>query len=90
MRRWLRPGQRRPGVPSGGSVGILLSWAAGDCSCRVSKQEKKAVPIVGMCVPVHLWFAGDGSATAAGVGDGSDTAAGVGDGSETAAGVGDG
>ncbi len=40
--------RRRPGVPSGGSVGILLSWAARDCSCLVSKQEKRA--IVGMCV----------------------------------------
>jgi hypothetical protein len=30
VRRWLLPVRRRPGVPSGGSAGNLLTWAAGD------------------------------------------------------------
>jgi hypothetical protein len=42
--------QRRSGIPSGGWAGILLSWEAVDCSCLVSKQETKAVTIVGIFV----------------------------------------
>jgi hypothetical protein len=64
---------------------VLLSWEAGDCSCLVSKQETKAVTIVGIFV--HLRFSDDVSATVAAVGDGSATVAGVGDGSAAAVGV---
>ena len=67
--------QQRSGIPSGGSAGVLLSWEAGDCSCLTSKQETKAVPIVGIFV--HLMLSDDGSATVAGLGDGSAAAAGV-------------
>jgi hypothetical protein len=55
--RWLvRRWRRRPGVPSGGSAGILLSWTAGDWSCLVSKQEKQAVPMYRIvCTPLVCW-----------------------------------
>ena len=46
-------------------MGVLWSWSVRDCSCPVSKQENKAVPIVDMCV--HFRLAGDGSAMAAGL-----------------------
>ena len=46
-------------------MGVLWSWSVRDCSCLVSKQENKAVPIVDMCV--HFRLAGDGSAMAAGL-----------------------
>ncbi len=77
--------RRRSGIPSGGSACVLLSWEAGDCGCLVSKQETKAVTIVGIFV--HLRLSDDGSATVAGVDDGSAIVAGVGDGSVAAAGV---
>ncbi len=64
-RRRLMRLQRCLGVPPGGSASVLLSWEAGACSCLVSKQGTKAVPIVGMFV--HLRLSDDGLVTVAGL-----------------------